>query len=219
MAPARSVPERIGILGGTFDPIHNGHLALARAAKVELGLAEILLMVAASPPHKDCLTPFAQRLAMAEMACEQEAGLRASSLEGRREGPSFSVDTLRELRGPAGRERKIFFLLGLDAFAELETWKEYEQLPRLAELVVVHRPDSGPSVAAVAKGVYGELGPGEEGGWRLVVGGGRVREMLFPPQAVSSSMIRERVAKGQAIDDLVPPLVAAYIRENSLYLS
>ena len=132
---------RFGILGGTFDPIHLGHLRTAEEAGMMLDLERVFLIPSASPPHKhdDMVTTFDHRLAMVKMATAHSPFLQMLDLEAKRQGPSYSVETLEELHTALHPDPEIFFILGSDAFAEIDTWKEYQRLFTLAHFLVVER--------------------------------------------------------------------------------
>ncbi len=219
MVMARSVPKKIGILGGTFDPIHHGHLALAQAALEELGLDEVLFVVAARPPHKPDLrlSPFIDRLAMVRLAIKSEDCFAASDVEVIRSGPSYSVDTLQDLRHCLGEAVSFFFLIGLDAFVDLPSWKEFRRLPELAELVVVHRPGSEQSIAAAVHDVFGSDVESHQAGRWVLRGGGTVREMVMEPLAISSTEIRKGLEVGEFEEDSLLSEVAKYIKKHGLY--
>ena len=133
---------RLGILGGTFDPIHIGHLRLAEEMLEELNLSKVILMPGAQPPHKDgpLVAPFNDRLEMAKLGAECSNYLEVSDIEGHRKGPSYSIETIRVLREAYGDRVELFFILGSDAFKEINTWKEYKNLFRITNFVVIERP-------------------------------------------------------------------------------
>jgi len=135
---------RIGIFGGTLDPIHIGHLRAAEEVFESLRLREVWFMPAFQPPHKSgrALSSFAHRLRMAELATEDTPHFRASPLEAERPGPSYSVDTTKILK-KALADTGLCFIVGSDAFLEFETWKSYNEIPLLAELTVILRPPAG----------------------------------------------------------------------------
>lgn len=135
--------KRTGVLGGTFDPVHLGHLAVADHACSVLALDRIIFIPAARPPHKPEIeiSSFAHRAAMLRLALEGQPEFVLSCMEEKREGPSYSIDTLQELRATLGEDEKIFFLIGMDAFAEIDTWKEFRRLPQLCDMVVIDRSD------------------------------------------------------------------------------
>jgi nicotinate-nucleotide adenylyltransferase len=189
---------RTGVLGGTFDPPHIGHLLAAVNVRHALDLDEVLLVVANDPWQKAGsrpITPAEDRLAMVEAAVEGLAGLTASDLELQRGGPSYMVDTLAELgkRDPAGER---FLILGSDAAAGLPTWHRAEELPALAILVLVDRP--------------GIPCPPPPAGWSF-------RRVEIPRIELSSTELRDRVVDGRPLDLLVPPGVWSCIQDRRLY--
>jgi nicotinate-nucleotide adenylyltransferase len=200
---------QVGVLGGTFDPIHVGHLAVARAARRELGLDEVLVVPAANPPHKlgVPMAPADDRLAMVELAAAGEPGIAASRIELDRPGPSWTVDTLAALLDDAraaGRDVALTLILSADAFAGLPTWHEPARLLRLARVAVAPRPGHAlPSL----DGLPADL--------RDLAGSTVFLE--GPNLDVSATDIRRRVAAGLPIDGLVAPPVARYIEAHHLY--
>lgn len=217
----KDIGQRVGVLGGTFDPVHNGHLALVEAAFAGLDLDSLVLIPAAVPPHKRALavTPLAHRLAMLRLATADRSGLYVSALEAERPGPSFSVDTLTALRAHLGDEVSLSFLVGIDAFVEIHTWKEYQQLPLLADIVVVDRAGAGaPRLAEAVLGRFVGYCPDREyGGWRGPNGRGVIRALAMEPVNISSTGIRDLVAGDQSIEHLLPAAVAEYIFGWQLY--
>jgi nicotinate-nucleotide adenylyltransferase len=206
-APLR--PGSIGILGGTFDPFHAGHLALARAARDELGLERILVVPAAVPPHKlgQAISPAAHRLAMVEAGIADEPGLEVSRVELDRVGPSYTVDTVAELaeaERAAGREPDIAVILSAESFAGLATWHEPQRLLDLARIVVAPRA--------------GHPAPDHADIERLTNGrADRVSVIDGPLVDVSASSIRRLAAGGRPLGELVPPGVGRYIEAHRLY--
>jgi nicotinate-nucleotide adenylyltransferase len=206
---ARSATSAIGMLGGTFDPVHVAHVAVAQAARGELGLDEVVLVPAGLPPHKlgVAMAPAADRLAMVELAIDGEEGLSAGRIEIDRPGPSWTVDTVTGLldAGRArGREIDLTIILSADAFAGLPTWHEPDRLVRLARIAVAPRPGQAPpSIEAL---------PAE---LRRAAAG--ITILRGPNLDVSSTEIRRRVAEGRSIDGLVAPAVARYIEAHHLY--
>ena len=196
---------RLGILGGTFDPVHRGHLALARAARDELSLDKVLFLPAGQPWRKAGLKIGSNehRLAMLGRALEGEAAFRVVRLELERPGPSYTADTLEALRDDRP-EDELFFLMGEDALMDLPNWARPQRILELAMLVVARREDS--SAEAL-----------EEAERRLPGLGERVVWLKMPVVAVSATEIRERVRGGQPIADLAPATVEEYIRERGLY--
>jgi nicotinate-nucleotide adenylyltransferase len=206
---ASAVIARVGMLGGTFDPIHVAHVAVAHAARRELDLDEVLVIPAGRPPHKlgIAMAPAADRLAMVELALTREEGLRASRIEIDRAGPSWTIDTviaLHEAATAEGRDLDLTMILSADAFAALPSWHEPERLLRLVRVAVAPRPGTAaPSLDALPPDLLD-----------AAVG---VTILRGPNLDVSATDIRRRVAAGLSIDGLVAPAVAAYIEEHHLY--
>ncbi len=138
--------RRVGILGGTFDPIHFGHLVVAEDCRAQLGLNEVLFVPAGHPPHKrnQQITPVANRLAMAELAIADNPHFRLSRVDVDRPGPSYSVDMVQALQSELGPESQLFFILGRDSLLDLPTWHEPDRLAQLCQLVAVTRPGYPP---------------------------------------------------------------------------
>lgn len=196
---------RLGILGGTFDPVHRGHLALAAAARDELRLGRVLFVPAGQPWRKaeGSITADEHRVAMLRGALEAERGFEIATLELERAGPSYTVDTLEALRA-GGPGNEMFFILGEDAVADLPNWVRPERILELAKLAVARR--SGGHSEAV-----------EEAARRLPGLAERVVWLAMPLVEVSATEIRERVRRGLPIGGMVLPAVEAYIREQGLY--
>lgn len=211
----------VGILGGTFDPIHFGHLRAAEEVREAQELDEIRLVPAAVPPHKSRagISAAPHRLAMARLATAGIAGFRVWDVELARSGPSYSVDTLRALRAEVGPALRVVFVVGRDAFAEFHTWHEYETIFTLCDVVVVTRPpwpadltlDDLP-VAARPAFRYDRRGEAI----RHASGRG-VSLQRITALDISATTIRALVAHGRSIRFLVPPAVEAYIAEHGLY--
>jgi nicotinate-nucleotide adenylyltransferase len=214
---------RLGILGGTFNPIHLGHLVLAEAFRERLALDRVLFVPAGTPPHKPPggLVPALHRYAMVSLAVAGHPGFVACPVEVERAGPSFSADTVEALAGewPGAR---LFFLMGSDTFLDLPTWRTPERLGAFATLAVGHRAGSafdpeGPA----ARAVLARLG---RAGWRRVPP--VAAEALAPGEcalvdtrsvAVSAREVRERLAAGESARYQVPLAVAEYIADHCLY--
>ncbi|MCA9238997.1 MAG: nicotinate-nucleotide adenylyltransferase [Planctomycetales bacterium] len=184
----------LGIFGGSFDPVHNGHLALARCCREQAQLEEVWLVPTATQPHKPGgpVASGRDRLAMLELALEGEAGLLACSLEIDRGGVSYTVDTLRAVAELRPVEQ-LFLLMGADTLADLPNWREPDAILQLARPLVVHRP--------------GEATPDAR----------HATIVEMPSIDVSSSQIRELLAHGEPIHGLTPVLVENYIQQNGLY--
>jgi nicotinate-nucleotide adenylyltransferase len=200
----------IGILGGTFDPPHTGHIAAARCVRDGFALDRVELLPAFQPPHKPgrpLSSPF-HRYAMTVLATLEEDRVRASFLELERGGLSFTIDTLRA-RAAMSESDRIVFVLGTDQFAEMASWREPRPIVEEFGLIVVTRPGNGFSDA------LGRL-PGWASDARA---SGRIREAVMDPVDVSSTTIRERIAGGLGISGLVAPAVSQYIERYGLYRS
>lgn len=204
--------------GGTFDPVHAGHLAIARAARDALD-CDVWLMPAADPPHR--ATPgadAAQRTEMLRLAISGEPGLRLDLRELRREGRSYTVDTLRELRAALGADAPLGLLVGADSLLGLPTWREWRVLFGLAHFVVADRPGSGLDEAlppALAEAVQGRWT--DDGDALRTSPAGRLFRLRQPLHAGSATEIRRRIAVGEPWDARVAAPVAAYIRAHGLY--
>lgn len=193
---------RRGILGGTFDPIHIGHLLLAEEARLRLPLDRVMFVPAGSPWRKSRdITPAADRLAMVRMAVSGNACFDVSDLEVQREGPSYSADTLA---GMAEDGDDLFLLLGADALIDLPNWHRPADLVSLARIVVARRPGWDDDAMAAAAAQVGGLTE------RLIA-------LTMPLIEVSATDIRDRARRGEPLRYLVPDAVAAYIRERALY--
>jgi nicotinate-nucleotide adenylyltransferase len=196
---------KIGVLGGTFDPIHSGHLVIAEEARLKLGLARVLFVPAGQPWLKSReITLAAHRVEMVRLAIASNPHFELSTVEIDRSGPSLSVKTVAILQRQLGAGAKLFFLVGWDSLAELPQWKEPKKLIRLCKLVAVTRPGfNRPDLKAMESLVPGVT--------QSVVW------LDIPPVDISSTDIRKRVAQGFSISGLVPDEVEAYIKENKLY--
>jgi nicotinate-nucleotide adenylyltransferase len=207
--------RRIGLFGGTFDPIHYGHLDAAAAAREQLHLDEVRFIPSNVPPHRHA-GPNASgyhRFALVALAVQDHPAYRVSSMELEREGHSFTIETLHRLHEEGLHPSQLFFILGADAFAEIATWHAYPDVLDAANFVVISRPGSRRLAATIdrpllASRVRTQYSDVREPGVFLVDA---------PTRDVSSTTIRTRLAAGSAIDDLVPPSVAHYIAANDLY--
>jgi nicotinate-nucleotide adenylyltransferase len=208
---------KLAILGGTFDPVHAAHLAIAEAVRDRFGVDRVLLVPAHRPPHKGrALTAFDHRLAMVQIACRGRPRLEASACEASRAGPSYTVDTLAHFRAGLEPADPLFFVLGSDSLADLPSWREPDRILRLANLIVAPRPGAGRRQAAEA--VRGTLGARiEEPPAAEPPEAGRIYWLEVPESEVSGSDIRRRVRGGAGIGGLVPAPVAEYILRHRLY--
>ena len=201
----------LGVLGGTFDPIHNGHLAAAEAAQASLSLDAITLIPSRVPPHRqDPVGASAeQRFEMAALAANEKPGWSASRIEIDREGPSYTYDTLVQLAQRVSVTSQFFFILGADAFAEIATWSRYPAVLDLAHFVVVSRP--GITLDSLRERVPSAFSPRPSAKTRVIL-----VEAATPD--ISSTDIRRRVRAGQSLHHLVPESVAQYITTHRLYV-
>jgi nicotinate-nucleotide adenylyltransferase len=216
--------RRIGVLGGTFDPIHLGHLGAAEVARSTLALDEILLVPSHIPPHRSAQPDASgyHRFAMVALAVASEGGLAASDMELVRKGRSYTATTLRDLHRRGLRPSQIFFITGADAFAEIATWHEYPAVLDLSHFVVIARPGFPvetlrsrlPGLASRMRTVAGTGWIGEDSPDRTSV---LLVEAATPD--VSSTQIRERIRGAQSLAGLVPPAVELHISRHGLYAS
>lgn len=215
------------IYGGAFDPVHNGHLAVARAAAVALG-APVRLMPTGDARHRSAAhASGAQRVAMLRLAVEGLPALRVDTREIERAGATYSFDTLSELRAELGPAAPIAMIVGADSFVRLATWHRWRELFDLAHLVVAERPGvvlpdaQGTGVSEASA----ELVEATRTRWATQPQAlrdspaGHVLRLQLPLQPESSSAIRARLGAGESIAGLVPPAVEAYLREHRLYLA
>lgn len=196
----------IGVLGGTFDPIHMGHLVVAEEVKARLNLAEVLFVPAGLPwlRANSPLSAAEHRVQMVRLALGNKSYFKISTTEVERAGSSYTVDTIAELKGQFGAEDELFFILGWDCLTELPKWREPSRLVAMCRLVAVPRVGStAPDLRALEASIPG-----------LVE---RVILLDKPKVDISASGIRDRVAQGLSIEDLVPEPVERYIREQGLY--
>jgi nicotinate-nucleotide adenylyltransferase len=206
----------LGVLGGTFNPIHFAHLRLAEEIREALALERVLFVPAAQPPLKPRVAPAPDRLEMVKLATASNPAFTVIDLELQRDGPSYTVDTLAEL-GRRFPDEPLWFVMGSDALAELSLWREPETLVTLANLAIVQRPgearvDPG---ALLPNGLRVQFAPAPGG---LVHESGReLRVIPTTELSLSATDIRERVARGASIRYLVPDSVCEYIAKHRLY--
>lgn len=198
--------RRVGIMGGTFDPIHYGHLRAADEAHAAFGLSEVLFVPTGQPPHKSNqqITPAEDRYVMAVLATAECPYFSVSRIEIDRAGRSYTIDTLHELRGMSEYcDSEFYFITGLDAVMDIMTWKDPQAIVKMCKFVAVSR--------------YGfthkrleELPPDLRGA---------IIPLEIPLLAISSTQLRDRVSRNSSIRFLVPPAVESYIKKKSLYKS
>jgi nicotinate-nucleotide adenylyltransferase len=211
-------------LGGTFNPVHLGHLRVAEEIAESLSLPEVILMPAAAPPHKSSrgLASFKARLAMLRLAAREREGFTVSDLEGRLSGPSYTVNSLRALRAELGPGRRVFFFIGFDSFKNVGLWRECRELFKLATFVVFRRPGARGGREALGLVLSAAAG----GSWRwdeasesyLGPGGAAVRYFRQESRLeISSTALRRRLLEGRSVRYLVPEVVRRYIETRGLY--
>jgi nicotinate-nucleotide adenylyltransferase len=229
----------VGLFGGTFDPIHLGHIALARAAKEKFDLGRMYFVPANIPPHKqrEPLAPFVHRYAMVVLATMGEKIFVPSLLEAPAETPAsgkgrsassvlpnYSIDTVRRLKQSLKKADRLFFLIGIDAFDEIASWREPEALLQECEFIVASRP--GYSLADVANALPEKLRPTaavtkpfakQPAKGDLVLGGATVHLLDNVHQAVSATAIRQAAATNKSLKKFVDPQVEDYIKKTGLY--
>jgi nicotinate-nucleotide adenylyltransferase len=197
--------QRIGVIGGTFDPIHYGHLAAAEEARVRVNLEKVLFAVAGLPPHKldEEVTPVEHRLAMVQLGIFSNPDFELSRVDVDRSGPSYTVDTISILQEQWGQGTEMFFILGLDSLVEVPTWHQPERLIQLCHLVAVARPGFEVDMRQLEDSVPGISS--------------RVEIIDMPEVDISSSDLQRRVRESLPIRYQVPEEVERYIREHRLY--
>ena len=200
---------RVGVFGGTFDPVHLGHLILAECCREEARLDQVLFVPASVPPHKrdQSLAPFAQRVAMLALAIAGHPAFGIDELEKDRAGPCFTVDTLQQLKDARPGD-ELCFLLGSDSLRDFPTWRQPARIVELAELLVVAR--TGSPIRAASE-LQQQLRLGSD----VPI---RIRAITAPAVEIASSDLRRRIADGRSIRYQVPRAVEAYIADKGLYV-
>ncbi|AOY76869.1 nicotinate-nucleotide adenylyltransferase [Clostridium formicaceticum] len=199
--------KRYGIMGGTFDPIHLGHLFIAETALDELNLDKVVFIPTGHPPHKDHenITDAHHRLQMTSIAIHSNKTFKLSAIEVNRKGPSYTIDTVRRLLEHDGGDVELYFITGTDAFMEVETWKRYKDVLQMIKIVVATRLG------------YSDVHFNEKVDLFTKKYKARIIKVAVPILEISSSDIRNRIKEGKTIKYLVPEGVEEYIRKNQLY--
>ncbi len=219
----------IGLFGGTFDPVHRGHIAVARAAAERYALKQVHFVAASKPPHKSVTrTPFLHRFAMLTLALQREKDFIPSLLEAPdgTDRPSYTLDTVHRAQQELGRAAKLFLIIGIDAFQEIAIWHKAVELLRTVEFIIASRP--GWSLGDVAGALPEQLRPSRAvlktfakgtGAGDVVLDRGRVHLHLLPDVELpfSSTAVRTAAAGGKSLARFVAPEVAAYIKKQHLY--
>lgn len=219
---------RLGLLGGSFNPIHRCHLSIAQSARQLMHLDRVLLIPTGDPPHKQpgTLASAQHRYNMVQLAIQDEPAFALSDIEIRRSGKSYSIDTVLALQKEYGPDTTLFFIIGLDAFLDLPSWKEAEGLLQSCHFVVISRPSTNflavasiPLFLEVPKDKLLALDAGQVKRADLSLQNGRTMTFLkLPPCESSASDIRARVHDGRPLANLLPPLVESYILREGLYM-
>ena len=208
--------EKVGLLGGTFNPIHFGHLQLATMAMREYRLDRVIFLPSAQPPHKNVtpLASFADRLAMVQLAIAGDAGVDSSALERGLPAPSYTIETLRAM-ARCSEGLRLFFLIGSDALMDLLSWREYDEILRRVSLIVAKRQDQkGTEVDRFLEKLGYHL---VQGSWQRSGGYWPILILQGVPNHYSSTSIRECIASGGEPHGETPEAVLTYIREHCLY--
>jgi nicotinate-nucleotide adenylyltransferase len=217
---------RLGLLGGTFNPVHNGHLAIARQTREALALDRILFIPTNDPPHKpyQSLAPAKDRYEMVRLAVGADTAFAISDVELRRAGKSYSIDTVRLLQQEYGVQARLYFMIGLDAFLDFPSWREPDALLALCSFIVISRPGlsfqalatlsllppiSQQSLADLDRGCSSEL--------TVPMGAQSLICLQLPPSDVSASAIRSKIKQGLPTANLLPPAVESYILQHHIY--
>lgn len=193
-----------GLIGGTFDPVHLGHIQIAKCALDELKLDRLLFLPDGDPPHKKPIASGPQRLTMLRLACREDSRFEVSDMELKRQGTTYTVDTLRKLKELQPLE-ELVYLIGSDTLALFPTWRTAEDVARLCRMAVVLRPgDDQEKIIILQQGLEQRYG---------------LHSCLLsqPGLPISSSMVRDALQNGEGISGLVPKLVAEYIDRQGLY--
>lgn len=199
---------KVGVLGGTFDPVHKAHIAVAEAARDALKLDRVILVPAGQPVSKanQPITSAEQRVQMLRLAVKDSPGLSISTVEIERPGPSYTIDTISALQKQLGDNAEIYFILGCDSLAQLPEWRDPARLVAMCHLVAVPRPGcTRPDMPALEQKIPGII-----------------KSVIFlekPNMDISATDIREKAARGESISRLVTGTVAAYIKKHKLYLA
>ncbi|MCP9455188.1 MAG: nicotinate-nucleotide adenylyltransferase [Nitrospira sp.] len=226
LSPPHS-PLKVGLLGGTFNPIHNGHLAIAGGVRDRLQLDRVLFIPTGDPPHKKegSLAPAAARYEMVRLAIADTPSFDLSDIEIRRKGKSYSIDTVQTLKQQMGPTTDLYFIIGLDAFLDIHHWRAPLELLQLCRFVVVPRPGHSycslatmplfpflnhQALAQLDKGTVSRLDISIPSGQAIIC-------LSLPLCPISASEIRQRIRSGQSLANLLPPPVESFILQHRLY--
>ena len=220
-------PQRLGLFGGSFNPIHNCHLTIAHHVHERMQLSQVLFIPTGNPPHKrnGSLAPANVRFEMVRLAIADSPLFIASDIEIQRKGKSYSIDTVRALQHHYGPSTELFFIIGLDAFLDFPTWREPQELLKICHFVVVPRPERSfqalsemPLLPNLDPSALASLDTGAQKGLDIVVPScPGITCLALPPCPTSASEIRRRVRSGLPLVNILPPPVESYILCHSLY--
>ncbi|MDO9622790.1 MAG: nicotinate-nucleotide adenylyltransferase [Pseudomonas sp.] len=210
------MPKRIGIFGGTFDPVHIGHLRSALEVAELMALDELRLIPSARPPHREAPQVAAlDRLAMVELAVAGLAPLCVDDRELKRDKPSYSIDTLESLRAELAGDDQLFLILGWDAFCGLPSWHRWDELLQHCHILVLQRPDADSEAPETLRNLLAARSISDP--LTLKGPGGQISFIWQTPLAVSATQIRTLLASGKSVRFLVPDAVLTYIHAHGLY--
>lgn len=221
--------KRIGLFGGTFNPIHLGHIQVIQEVKKEFGLDKIFIIPSALPPHKepDGLVDAGERIEMIRLSFSNHPDFAVSDVELKRSGPSYTIDTVRHFKSILPEDAEIFLIMGLDAFLEIDTWKSYKDLFLLIPFIVMSRSSAGQGATVFGRKPFEDyLKSRISRGYKLSASqSSYVHEIKQPvfvfnvtPIDISSTKIRKLIKNGSTIKSLVPEIVEAFIKSKGLYL-
>jgi nicotinate-nucleotide adenylyltransferase len=207
----------VGVFGGTFDPIHLAHLAIAQAFIRETGLNQLRLIPAGEPYHRadECTASAEHRLKMVQLAIADQPAMQADDREIRRNRPSYTIETLEEIRTEIGSQAPLWFLIGSDSLQRLDTWKRWPELFELAHLAVAMRP--GFTEQDLPAPILQQWQTRQSGRIPNSSASGTIQRLVMPPLELSASAIRASLASDMDISHLVPPVIASYIDHHGLY--
>ena len=220
--------KRIGLFGGTFNPIHMGHVQVIREVKEGFDLDKIFIIPSALPPHKETagIIDVLDRIEMIRLAFSDDPDFVVSDVELKRSGFSYSIDTVRHFKAILSENTELYFIMGLDAFLEVDTWKSYRDLFRLVPFIVISRTELGQNDTVLQWRNLGNYIKSKisdrykfSASRSCYIHDEKQPVFLFevPPLAISSTKIRERIRKGHTINSLVPELIEDFIKTKGLY--